>query len=71
VPNHLVVNGKKVRQLRKEAKLTQEVAAVRLDLAASSLRRIETGQESVPLTTLGKLATLYKVRPGDLVRWAK
>jgi hypothetical protein len=35
----------------------------------SSLRRIEAGHESVQLTTLGKLALLYKVKPGDLVKW--
>jgi transcriptional regulator with XRE-family HTH domain len=68
---HLVVNGKKARRLRDNVALTQEVAAVRVGLAASSLRRIENGSESVHLTTLGKLADLYKVKPGDLVRWKK
>jgi DNA-binding XRE family transcriptional regulator len=66
---HLVVNGRKVRQLRESANLTQERAAVRIDLAVSSLRRIETGNESVQLTTLGKLARLFGVKPAELVRW--
>lgn len=64
----LVVNGKTVRRLRAKAKLTQEVAAVRVGLAASTLRRIETGSESVHLTTLGKLADLYEVDPCDLLK---
>jgi transcriptional regulator with XRE-family HTH domain len=71
MPPHLVVSGAKVRQLRSKAKLTQQVAAVRLDLAVSSLRRIERGGESVQLTTLGKLAALYKVKPEELLKWEK
>jgi transcriptional regulator with XRE-family HTH domain len=69
MPRHLIVNGQEVRRLRTDAKLTQEVAAVRLGIAASSLRRIETGRESVHLSTLGKLADLYKVEPHALTKW--
>ena len=69
MPRYLVINGRTARRLRNQAELTQEVAAVRLGLAASSLRRIENGSESVRLRTLGKLADLYKVKPGDLVKW--
>jgi transcriptional regulator with XRE-family HTH domain len=68
---HLVVNGTKARQLRSQAKLTQQVAAVRVDLAVSSLRRIESGGVSVQLTTLGKLAVLYSVKPENLLKWEK
>jgi transcriptional regulator with XRE-family HTH domain len=68
MPRRLVVNGKKARRLRNKADLTQETAAVRVGLAASTLRRIETGSESVQLTTLGKLADLYEVDPGDLLK---
>jgi transcriptional regulator with XRE-family HTH domain len=71
MPRHLVVNGKKARRLRDKAALTQEVAAVQIGMAASSLRRIENGAESVQLTTLGKLAKLYDVEPGELVKWEK
>jgi transcriptional regulator with XRE-family HTH domain len=71
MPRHLVVNGKKARRLRDKAALTQEIAAVQVGMAASSLRRIENGSESVQLTTLGKLADLYKVKPGELVKWEK
>lgn len=71
MPRHLILNGKEARRLRKKAALTQEVAAVRVGLAASSLRRIENGSESVQLTTLGKLADLYKVKPGELVKWER
>jgi transcriptional regulator with XRE-family HTH domain len=67
----LVVNGKKARELRSKAKLTQQVAAVRLDISASSLRRIERGSESVHLTTLGRLADLYKVQPEVLLTWER
>lgn len=71
MPRRLVVNGKKARRLRDKAKLTQEMAAVQVGLAASSLRRIETGDESVHLTTLGKLAELYNVKPAALMRWMR
>jgi transcriptional regulator with XRE-family HTH domain len=69
MPHRLVVHGPKARQFRDKANLTQEAAAVRIGLAASSIRRIETGKESVQLTTLGKLARLYKVKPEQLLRW--
>jgi transcriptional regulator with XRE-family HTH domain len=69
MPRRLVVNGSKARQLRNKAGLTQEQAAVRVKLAASSLRRIEVGTESVHLTTLGKLADLYDVKPDELHKW--
>jgi transcriptional regulator with XRE-family HTH domain len=68
MPKRLVVHGPKARRLRNKAKLTQEVAAVQIGLAASTLRRIESGKESVRLSTLGKLADLYKVSPCDLLR---
>ena len=71
MPRHLVVNGTKARRLRSQAKLTQEVAAVRVHMAVSSLRRIESGGESVQLTTLGKLAVLYNVQPNELLQWVK
>jgi transcriptional regulator with XRE-family HTH domain len=69
MPQRLVVNGKKARELRVAANLKQDAAAVRIDLAASRLRTIEAGGQSVNLTTLGKLALLYGVAPGDLLAW--
>ncbi len=69
MPRRLVVNGTKARQCRDKADLTQEQAAVHLGLAASSIRRIENGAESVHLTTLGKLARLYKIGPEKLLKW--
>jgi transcriptional regulator with XRE-family HTH domain len=68
MPLRLVVNGKTVRRLRVKAKLTQEVAAVQVGLASSTLRRIENGSESVQLTTLGKLADLLAVDPETLLK---
>ena len=69
MPRRLVVHGSKARQFRDKAGMTQEQAAVRIGLAASSIRRIETGTESIQLATLGKLARLYKVKPEKLLRW--
>ena len=65
----LVINGKEARELRSKAKLTQEAAAVQLDLASSRLRKIEKGGASVHLTTLGRLADLYNVEPEVLLEW--
>lgn len=67
----LVVNGRKARQLRRKARLTQEVAAVQIGIAGSTLRRIESGTHSVQLTTLGKLADLYAIDPCELLRRAR
>jgi transcriptional regulator with XRE-family HTH domain len=64
---HLVVNGKEARRLRTRAKLTQQVAAVQLEVSVSTLRRIENGRESVHLSTLGKIADLYSVEPARLL----
>jgi transcriptional regulator with XRE-family HTH domain len=63
----LVVNGKEARRLRNEAKLTQQIAAVQLEVSVSTLRRIENGSESVHLSTLGKIADLYGVEPAELL----
>jgi len=65
----LVIDGRKARQLREAANLKQATAALRLDLAQSRLRLIENGTTSTNLETLGKLATLYGVEPGDLLTW--
>jgi transcriptional regulator with XRE-family HTH domain len=63
----LVVNGKEARRLRNEAKLTQQIAAVQLEVSVSTLRRIENGSESVHLSTLGKIAAFYEVEPAELL----
>jgi transcriptional regulator with XRE-family HTH domain len=68
MPQRLVVHGPKALRLRRKAKLTQEQAAVLAGLTASTLRRIETGKESVQLSTLGKLADAYGADPCDLLR---
>jgi transcriptional regulator with XRE-family HTH domain len=68
MPLRLVMNGKTARRLRTKAELTQEAAAVQVGLAASTLRRIENGAQSVQLTTLGKLADLYDVKPSALLK---
>jgi transcriptional regulator with XRE-family HTH domain len=68
MPYRLVVDGKTVRRLRAKEELTQEAAAVQIGLAASTLRRIENGSESVQLTTLGKLADLFAVEPDILLK---
>jgi transcriptional regulator with XRE-family HTH domain len=68
MPQRLVIHGPRARRLRKEAKLTQEQAAVQAGLTASTLRRIENGKESVQLSTLGKLADAYDADPCALLR---
>jgi transcriptional regulator with XRE-family HTH domain len=69
MPPRLVLNGRKARDLRESAKLRQQDVAYRTNLAVSTLRRIESGRENVSLATLGKLATLYKVKPEKLCKW--
>ena len=55
-----------LKYLRKEAKLTQEQLAEKLDISCGSLSRIESGRQFVTRTTLENLSKVLKVPISDL-----
>lgn len=65
----LLLDGSKILALRRAQELTQQSAAEGASLTTARLRMLESGAESVRLTTLGRLAVLYEVDPCDVLMW--
>ena len=59
--------GKKLRQTRREAGLSQADLAIALGLTRTSISNIENGRQGVPLCTFGKMVQVLKVQPGTLL----
>jgi transcriptional regulator with XRE-family HTH domain len=57
----------RLRQLRAERGITQEVLARKARLSRVYVARLETGKQDPTLTTLTKLAKALKVKVGRLV----
>jgi len=57
--------GRKIRQLRKERRLTQTELAVRLGIQQSDLSRMEKGEYRVSLDTLFKILAEFRVGIGE------
>lgn len=51
--------GRKLKQLRKEKGLTQQIAAEKLGITRSTISNYEIGRRSPHLTDLQKIAELY------------
>ena len=49
--------AKKIKQIRVEKKLTQEIVAQRAKMPQSVIARLESGEHSVSLDTLNRVAT--------------
>lgn len=62
----LVALGKRIRALRKEAKLTQEELAERAGLSANYVGEIERGERNPSALALFALARGLGVQPGTL-----
>lgn len=60
--------GKVIRQLRKEAKLTQEQLGFEADLRRTFVSLLELGQQQPTLTTIFKLAKALNVSASEIVR---
>lgn len=58
--------GARVRGLRNELGLSQEVAAERIGISDKQLRRVELGQANVTLATLVALSVAFKVTLQEL-----
>lgn len=53
--------GRKLRNLRKQFKMTQDDVAFILNMSRSSFSKYETGMSNPPLPVLRKLANIYNV----------
>jgi transcriptional regulator with XRE-family HTH domain len=57
--------GRKIRELRKERKLTQVELSARLGIQQSDLSRMEKGEYRVSLDTLFRILTEFKMSIGE------
>ena len=59
--------GKRLRELRTEAGLSQEKLAAKAGMARNFVSMVETGQRNVTLATVEKLAKALACRMADLM----
>lgn len=59
--------GERVRERRNQLGISQEAAAVRIDINWSQLGKIERGQRSLKLETILKIAAGLEMDAGELV----
>ena len=59
--------GQKIRDLRKQAKLSQEELAAKSKLDLTSISEIESGLRNPSLKTLNKIASALKVKIDELL----
>jgi transcriptional regulator with XRE-family HTH domain len=61
----LAAFGRRVKELRVAAGMTQARLAEQADLAIRNIQRIEAGELNILLTTMVRLANALQVRPGE------
>lgn len=59
---------KRIKELRKERKLTVQELAYRCDIERSNLSRIEAGRTNITYRTMCTLCTALNVKIKDIVR---
>src|SRR4029079_13867518 len=64
-PAQLALGGRKIRQLRRQRKLTQVELAEKIGVHQSDLSRMEQGEYKVGLDTLLKILTTFDLSIGD------
>lgn len=67
IPKHRLVIGKLIRKHRKEADLTQEELAERVDLHPNYIGEIERGEKAVSVEALIRIAAAVKVPAAKLL----
>jgi transcriptional regulator with XRE-family HTH domain len=65
-PN-LIKIGKKIRELRKSKKISQEELAAQAELGRAYCGRIERGEQNLSIQTLLRIAITLKVEPAKLL----
>ena len=58
--------GERLKQLRKERKLTQTELAIAIDTTQSTIYKYEKGIQNVPMSVLTKIANYFEVSIDDL-----
>ena len=64
-PTHLELVGRKIRQLRRQRKLTQVELAEKIGIHQSDLSRMEQGEYKVGLDALLKILQAFDLSIGD------
>lgn len=62
-----VAFGALLSQLRRNAKLTQEELAAKINLSRSALANIERGNQGVTLVLIFSIAQAFNMQPADLI----
>jgi transcriptional regulator with XRE-family HTH domain len=71
MPIDYKIIGSRIRQLRKQAELTQEGFAEKLDISVSFQSRLERGAAKISLEKLVQTAECLNVPVGELITGAK
>lgn len=58
-----------LREARERALLTQEELADKSGVTASTISRLENGQQAARISTIRKLAGVVATAPDDLIDW--
>ena len=58
-----------LKKYRKQAKLTQQEVADRLDIPRSQLLRYEKGVNELPIRYLIKLCKIYNITPNEMLSY--
>ena len=59
--------GQRIRECRKEARLTQAALAEQVGMTRAALASIETGRQRVSVIALARLAHILAIPPGSLI----
>jgi transcriptional regulator with XRE-family HTH domain len=59
--------GDRLRQLRKQARLSQEQLALQSELDRSYIGRVERGKHNISLVNIHRIAEALGIRPGGLL----
>ena len=71
VSSHRRIVGQRIREYRKQARLSQEKLAEKASLSYKFLGEVERGTENVSLDSLVRIAKALKVDLGQLVSGVK
>lgn len=63
--------GKKIKRLREEVAMEQEVVARVLNVPRTAISAIELGKRDVASMEIINLCKLFRVTPNDLLGWSK
>jgi transcriptional regulator with XRE-family HTH domain len=65
--SNLIKIGKKIRELRKERKFSQENFAAAAGLGRTYMGRVERGEQNISIQNLIQIAFALKVQVGELI----